>query len=147
METPYDEQIEDLLRDYQEQRRQLGELQRRTDEVTVTVTAPRQVVKVTVGPQGRLLALEFPSTAYRRLAPAELAQILTATIQQAGDRAIAEVAGLLSGLLPPGLDAEEILHGRADLTAFLPEDPHVPTTVRAYVASGRVGGTGDADRD
>jgi hypothetical protein len=135
--TPYDDEIDDLLRDYQDQRARLGDLQRCINGVAVTVTASRQVVRVTVGAQGQLLSVEFPTGAYRRLTPAELAEVLMTTVGQARDEAIAEVASMVAGGLPEGLDAEELLRGKADLTGILPEDPRMPDTVRAYVETGR----------
>ncbi|MFC8964812.1 YbaB/EbfC family nucleoid-associated protein [Streptomyces sp. NBC_01281] len=136
MPSPYDQQIEDLLEQYRRQREQAAETRRRINATTSTATAPRQTVKVTVGAQGEVTAIEFPTGAYRRMAPKELADVLLATIQQARSEALDGVAGVLAGELPPGVTVADLLQGRVDPTALLPEDPAMPDSVRDYVDHG-----------
>ncbi|MFG3165556.1 YbaB/EbfC family nucleoid-associated protein [Streptomyces sp. NPDC048200] len=136
MPSPYDQQIEDLLGEYRRQREQAAETRRRINATTSTATAPRQTVKVTVGAQGEVTAIEFPTGAYRRMAPKELADVLLATIQQARSEALDGVAGVLAGELPPGVTVADLLQGRVDPTALLPEDPAMPDSVRDYVDHG-----------
>jgi DNA-binding protein YbaB len=134
--SPYDQQIEDLLEQYRRQREQAAETRRRINATTSTATAPRQTVKVTVGAQGEVTAIEFPTGAYRRMAPKELADVLLATIQQARSEALDGVAGVLAGELPSGVTVADLLQGRVDPTALLPEDPAMPDSVRDYVDHG-----------
>ncbi|MCX5135012.1 YbaB/EbfC family nucleoid-associated protein [Streptomyces sp. NPDC060011] len=136
MPSPYDQQIEDLLEQYRRQREQAAETRRRINATTSTATAPRQTVKVTVGAQGEVTAIEFPTGAYRRMAPKELADVLLATIQQARSEALDGVAGVLAGELPSGVTVADLLQGRVDPTALLPEDPAMPDSVRDYVDHG-----------
>lgn len=141
MPSPYDQQIEDLLEQYRRQREQAAETRRRINATTSTATAPRQTVKVTVGAQGEVTAIEFPTGAYRRMAPKELADVLLATIQQARSEALDGAAGVLAGELPPGVTVADLLQGRVDPTALLPEDPAMPDSVRDYVDHGFQGET------
>ncbi|MFD7794962.1 YbaB/EbfC family nucleoid-associated protein [Streptomyces sp. NPDC059759] len=141
MPSPYDQQIEDLLEQYRRQREQAAETRRRINATTSTATAPRQTVKVTVGAQGEVTAIEFPTGAYRRMAPKELADVLLATIQQARSEALDGVAGVLAGELPPGVTVADLLQGRVDPTVLLPEDPAMPDSVRDYVDHGFRGET------
>ncbi|MFD7677885.1 MULTISPECIES: YbaB/EbfC family nucleoid-associated protein [unclassified Streptomyces] len=141
MPSPYDQQIEDLLEQYRRQREQAAETRRRINATTSTATAPRQTVKVTVGAQGEVTAIEFPTGAYRRMAPKELADVLLATIQQARSEALDGVAGVLAGELPPGVTVADLLQGRVDPTVLLPEDPAMPDSVRDYVDHGFQGET------
>jgi DNA-binding protein YbaB len=135
--TPYDEHIEELLQQYRAQRARASELQRELRETTASATAPRQAVKVTVGAQGEVRALEFPTGAYRRMAPTELAEVLMTTIQEAADKAAATAAAVLAPHLPEGLGAADVLRGRNDLSSLLPEEPPMLDSVRAYVDHGR----------
>ncbi|ALV31358.1 YbaB/EbfC family nucleoid-associated protein [Streptomyces sp. CdTB01] len=139
MPGPYDQQIEDLLAQYRRQRDEAAETRRRINETTATVTAPRQTVKVTVGAQGEVTALEFPTGAYRRMAPRELAEVLLTTLQQARAEALRSVAGVLADGLPPGVTVPDLLQGRVDPAAVLPEDPAMPDPVRDYVDHGLQG--------
>ncbi|MDC2959595.1 MULTISPECIES: YbaB/EbfC family nucleoid-associated protein [Streptomyces] len=136
MPGPYDQQIEDLLAQYRRQRDAAAETRRRINETTATVTAPRQTVKITVGAQGEVTAVEFPTGAYRRMAPRELADVLLTTLQQARAEALRSVAGVLADGLPPGVTVPDLLQGRIDPDAVLPEDPAMPDPVRDYVDHG-----------
>jgi hypothetical protein len=122
----YDQQIEDLLAQYRRQREEAVETRRRINATTSTATAPRQTAKVTVGAQGEVTALEFPTGAYRRMAPKELADVLLTTIQQARSEALKSVDAIISAQLPPGITLSNLLQGQVDPTAFLPEEPVMP---------------------
>lgn len=102
MSSPYDQHIEELLGAYRRERAQIGELQRTMREVKASATAPRQALKVTVNSQGEVTEIEFPTGAYKRMAPVELSQMLLTTIQKARTTAMAEVAEVLAGHLPAG---------------------------------------------
>lgn len=141
MPSPYDQQIEDLLEQYRRQREEAAETRRRINATTSTATAPRQTVKVTVGAQGEVTAIEFPTGAYRRMAPKELADVLLATVRQARSEALDGVAGVLAGELPPGVTVADLLQGRVDPAALLPEDPAMPDSVGDYVDHGFRGET------
>ncbi|MFJ3671202.1 YbaB/EbfC family nucleoid-associated protein [Streptomyces sp. NPDC090106] len=136
MATPFDEQIEQLGETYRTQLAQIGDLQRRMREVSGTATAKAQAMKVTVGPQGELLSVEFPTSAYRRMAPKELADLLVTTVQEARGKATAELAKLLDPHLPDDVDAGSLLRGTADVGHLLPSEPAMPGAVRAYVEQG-----------
>ena len=138
--TPYDQGIEDLLALYQQQRAEVAETRRRINDVTGTATAPRQTVKVTVGAQGDVTAIEFPTGAYRRMAPKELADAMLAVIAQARAAAMEQVAELTELGLPSGVSPADLLQGKADPTALLPETPAMPDSVRDYIDSGRPDG-------
>ncbi|MER6539843.1 YbaB/EbfC family nucleoid-associated protein [Streptomyces sp900105755] len=126
MPSRFDQEIEDLLAQYRRQREEAVETRRRINETTSTATAPRQAVKVTVGAQGQVTALEFPTGAYRRMASKELADILLTTIQQARSQALKSVDEIVTAQLPPGITLSGLLQGQADPTAFLPEEPVMP---------------------
>jgi DNA-binding protein YbaB len=136
MTTPYDRQIEELLQEYRSQRENALALRGRINETTGTVTAPKQVVKVTVSARGEVTAIEFPTGAFRRLAPRELADVLISTIQQARAKAMTAVGELMNPHLPAGVSTADLLEGKADPTALLSEEPAMPDSVRDYVNHG-----------
>ncbi|MEU3862028.1 YbaB/EbfC family nucleoid-associated protein [Streptomyces sp. NPDC028722] len=139
MSTPFDEQIEELRAGYQAQLAQVGELQRRMREVTGTATAKAQAMKVTVGPQGEVLSVEFPTGAYRNMAPKELADLVVSTVHEARGKATAALAEVMAPHLPDGIDAAQLLRGTADVAQLMPPEPAMPDGVREYVDQGRVG--------
>lgn len=68
------------------------ELLNKTAEISGSATAPRRAVKVTANAAGAITGVEFPSTAYRWMLPAELADVLVATIKEAQHAALTAVA-------------------------------------------------------
>lgn len=140
MTTPYDQGIEDMLALYQKQRAEASETRRRINEVTGTGTAPRQSVKVTVTAQGELTAVEFPTGAYHRMAPKELSEALMAAFAEARADAMTKVTELTDLRLPPGVRVADLVEGRVDPTALLPETPGMPASVSDYLANGRPAG-------
>jgi hypothetical protein len=100
-------------------------------------------VKVTVGAQGEVKEIEFPTGAYRRMAPKELADALLNTIAEARTKALQQVGEVASAGLPQGVTIENLLQGRVDPAAVLPEDPMTPAAVRDYVDHGRMDAQGD----
>lgn len=136
MTTPFDQQIEELLEEYRKQREGIAEMQRQLEEATATATAPKKTVKVTVGAQGEVKAIEFPTAAFRRMPPKELADTLVATIQQARAKAIEKTSELVSARLPAGVAMTDLLQGKANPTDLLPADPDMPDSVRDYVDHG-----------
>jgi len=137
MTSPYDEEIERLLAQYRQQREEAAATRQRINETTGTATAPRQTVKVTVGAQGDVTAIEFPTGAYRRLAPKELADILLATIQQARADAMERVGDLMTVQLPEGVTMQGLIKGEVDPLRLLPQAPGMPDSVREYIDNGR----------
>ncbi|MFG2828502.1 YbaB/EbfC family nucleoid-associated protein [Streptomyces sp. NPDC048434] len=137
MSSPYDEQVEELLAEYRDAREQAADTQRRISEVEATVTAPRKVVKVTVGAQGQVTALDFPTNAYRSLPPKDLSRVITTTLEQARAEALSQVAEVALGGMLGGVPTADLLQGKVDPRSFLPEDLDLPDVVRAYVDRGQ----------
>lgn len=135
--TGFGGQAEELLAEYRRQRARIGEMQRKISEISASVTAPRQEVTVTVGAQGEVRAIEFPTSAYRRMAPAELSEVLMTALTQGREKAQAALGELMAAELPgPGQFATDLIRGKGDLSALLPEDPPMPDMVRDYIEGG-----------
>jgi DNA-binding protein YbaB len=119
MTSPYEETLNEALAAYKHQQEQLTETREKLSTVTNTVTSARQVVTATVGRHGEVLSLAFPSSAYKRMAPAELASVIVKTIQDARAKSLEVSAGLLAPMLPAGFSAEDMLNGKVDLQSML----------------------------
>lgn len=142
MSLPFDGEIEVLMEEYRKRRARTAELQRRIREISATAATPRQTVAVTVGAQGDLVSIEFPNSAYKRMAPNELAEAILAVSAEAKAKATDALRELMKPELPPGLDFDDLIQGKADMSKALPDDPAMPDAVRDYVANGRVPGRG-----
>ena len=141
--SQYDEAVEKLMADYHQQLDQLAEHQRRMSEITATATSPRKQVSVTLGAQGQLLELKFPTDAYRDMAPVELANLIAETFDAARVQIMKQQRELMMANAPTGVDLSKMFGDNADLGKVLPRDPIMTDQVREYVDNGRVPGMDD----
>lgn len=123
MSNPHAERLEQLRAQYLEQIADLRDTQRKMREISCTVTAPRQVVSVTVGHGGFVKDVRFPNSAYKKLAPAELSSVIVKAIADAQQQVARETATLMAPMLPPGVDAEKLFSGELDVDSFVPAEP------------------------
>ncbi|MEV0678290.1 YbaB/EbfC family nucleoid-associated protein [Actinosynnema sp. NPDC050436] len=114
MTTDHRAQVDELLADYRRSRDQLASVQRDLAGITASATSPDGAVTATVGAQGALTDLELTDAAYR-LRPAQLAQVVLRTAQEAAARAAERTYRTLSPVLPAGTDPEALVRGTADL--------------------------------
>lgn len=118
MASPYEKMLEDALGAYQRQRDHLDTAKERMAATTGTATSARREVTATVGRTGEVTELSFPTSAYKRMAPAELASVIVRTIAQARQQAIEASAEELAPMLPPGFSARELMAGNVDVGAL-----------------------------
>jgi DNA-binding protein YbaB len=136
----YEQRIEGLLEGYRKQQAQAADVRRQVGEISAVVIAPRQVVKVAVGSQGEVTALEFPTGAFRRMAPVELAEVILSTIEEARGKALAQLAQVtdvaLGGMLE-GVNLADLIQGKVDPLTLFPDGPPMAPEVRNYIDRGR----------
>ncbi|SDM81315.1 YbaB/EbfC family nucleoid-associated protein [Allokutzneria albata] len=130
MSASHTEQFEHLIARYREQYEALRETQQRLREISCTATAPRQAVSVTAGHGGVIKDVKFPTGAYKRMAPNELAAAVLGAITEAQNLATAEAAEAVAPSLPEGVDARRLFAGEVDLQTLLAPEPHLSDTVR-----------------
>ncbi|MEU5941295.1 YbaB/EbfC family nucleoid-associated protein [Micromonospora sp. NPDC047548] len=121
--------VEDLFEYYQRQRAGLSDLQRRMQAISATASSARREVEVTVGHTGVVTNITFPTSAYRRMAPQELSAMLIRVITDAKDLASAQAVDILRPLMPPGLDASELVSGKLSVEKLIPATPNLPRVV------------------
>jgi hypothetical protein len=93
-------------------------------------------VKITVNVHGEITAIEFPTGGYKRMTPLELAETITTTVAAAKAKAVDELKELMLPKLPGGVDFADIIQGKADLMAALPEEPRMPDDVNGFLQGG-----------
>lgn len=131
------EHLESLLGEYQRQRDSLAEMQRKMRALSATATSPRREVSVTVGQNGVLTDIRFPTGAHKRLTPADLTAVIMATHLEAKESVMEQAASLLAPMLPTGVDAHSLVRGNAGADAFLPAEPRIATSVREILGMGK----------
>lgn len=125
MSSPYAQALDEALANFRHRREQLADTQQKLATVSATATAPRQVVTATVARGGEVTELKFPTSAYKKMAPAELAAVVLKTINEARAEVLDRTAELLAPMLPPGLDARDVVNGRARMDAVFGSDPRL----------------------
>lgn len=134
----YEQMIEQLTEEYEKARARSGELRQQVRDLTASVTAPRETVKVTVGAQGEVRSIEFPTGAYKRMAPAELSTALMDALNEAKDKAQAMLSELLAPNMPAGMNFLDVIQGKAGMPALDGDGPGMPGFVRDYLAGNSV---------
>jgi DNA-binding protein YbaB len=129
----FEAEAEEALARYRELRKDANDLQRQALAISGTAVSKRQSVKITVNVQGEITSIEFPTGAYKRMTPTELAEAIKATLQEAKASALDQLNGLMEPKMSLGLNFKELLQGAADLTAALPEEPFMADGVAAYL--------------
>jgi DNA-binding protein YbaB len=132
----YQQMVEELTQEYEKAKARTGELRREVSELNATATAPRETVKVTVGAQGDVRSIEFPTSAYKRMPPAELSAALMETINEAKDKAHEMLNELMTPSMPGGLKFMEVMQGKVEPSALGDARPGMPGIVRDYLSGG-----------
>ncbi|WP_436535571.1 YbaB/EbfC family nucleoid-associated protein [Actinoplanes sp. HUAS TT8] len=125
-----DHRLETMFEEYQRQRLSLTELHQRVQAIRATASSPRREIDVTVNHGGSVTDITFQGTAYRKLAPKDLSALILKTIDDAKAKAVTEAAELLAPMMPPGMNARELLAGSLGLDRMVPADgPRLPQIV------------------
>ncbi|WP_092546460.1 YbaB/EbfC family nucleoid-associated protein [Actinoplanes derwentensis] len=132
----YSERIEGLFQEYEKQRNSLTEMQAKMNALSATAMSPRREVSITVGQNGVLTDIQFPSAAHKRLTTADLTRLIMETYGDAKEQVMNQAAAVLAPMLPDGLDAQKLVRGQAGADAFLPKEPRMVTSVRELLARG-----------
>lgn len=123
MRPEWQAHIDELLGEFRKKQADLKKLQETMAAAEATVTTEDEMVTVRVGPQGRLLGLEFNPRVYRRLSPSELAETVLAAIQEATAQVGDQVRNAMEPLRPDDASYEGVTGEGLDLSKFLPEHP------------------------
>lgn len=140
----YELKMQELMADYQRQCESLAQVQRKIDETVGTAVAPRQAAKVTVDASGAVTELEFPTGAYKNMAPKELADMLLAVLKEAHENAVRAVTGIVGEQQSDGESIADMLGGQEDFKNWLSQDSFIPAEVRELLGFGP-GGTAGGD--
>jgi hypothetical protein len=132
----YEQLANEMLAEYRQRSERAGDLRRQLGEVSVSAMAPREVVRVTVDARGAVSAVDFPVSMYKRMAPAELSEVIMTTIRQAREKALAAVRDLMAAELPEGPGLLSLIDDTADFGTLSAGVAPIPDAVREYLAQG-----------
>jgi uncharacterized protein YPO0396 len=116
MSPALDAEREAAIADLRAQQQRLTAASRAMTAAEHTATSTDRAVQATVDAQGRLTALTLKGTAYRNLAPGELADRIRSTVRAAQDAVAGAALAAVVDLVPAGL--RPVLAGKLDLEAM-----------------------------
>lgn len=123
--------VEQIFQEYQRQHAVFTDLHRQIQAISVTAASPRREVEVTVDHSGKVTGIDFTGSAYKRLAPKELSELIMRTLEDAKEQAADQSAELLTPVMPEGLNARDLVSGRLGIDKLAPADgPRLPRIVR-----------------
>ncbi|MET7747487.1 YbaB/EbfC family nucleoid-associated protein [Micromonospora sp. NPDC005367] len=111
MTSPLYDRIEQAYAEFEEKKAAISGVEQQMSGAQTTVTAKNRAVSVTVDGRGDLIDVKFPTSAYRTMAPAELAGLLVETVRSAREEARQKAMKLFESILPPGLPLAGLLRG------------------------------------
>lgn len=88
-------------------------------EATASATSKDRMLKATVDGQGRLTELVFNGKRWREMAPKELGAKIVEVVADAQRGAAEKTGELMGGLVPAGVDLEELRSAGPDLEAMM----------------------------
>jgi DNA-binding protein YbaB len=86
MSSPLADQVEQAMVRLKDHRARMEEVRAELRQATASVMSKDRMVTAKVGPQGEVVSLTFHTTAYRTMAPAQLADVLTEVLNEARAR-------------------------------------------------------------
>ncbi len=86
MSSPLGDQVEQAMARLKDHRARMEEVRAELRQATASVMSKDRMVTAKVGPQGQVVSLTFHTTAYRTMAPAQLADVLTEVLNEARAR-------------------------------------------------------------
>jgi DNA-binding protein YbaB len=127
--------LEHLLTEYDQMRGNLAQLRQRLAAAEGEAMSQDGSVRVTVGPQGQLRALEITPRAYRHLSPSELAAEIVRLADEATTKVREQLQEVMAPFLPAGVSYADAASGTVDPATLAPSRPLTPETVDDWLAS------------
>jgi DNA-binding protein YbaB len=126
MTSGFESTLNEVMADIEKQRNALVTLQQGLNEVTGEARSARRQVSVTVDARGEIVELKFHGQGYRNLPPAELANIIVATIRDARAAAQASLWESIGDTIPGAAKMADLGAEDFDWSASLGEAMTLP---------------------
>lgn len=118
MFAPLHNEMTSALSELRAQQEKIADAVGRLQEVTTTSSTKDNTVSATVDGQGKLVELSFRGRRWRDLAPKELAAKIVEVVTDAQGKAFAATAGVMSDLVPAGMDIQRLREVGPDLESM-----------------------------
>jgi DNA-binding protein YbaB len=119
MFSSFENEMTEAMRELRDKQGEIAEALGKMQEATATATSKDRMLKATVDGQGRLTELTFNGTRWREMAPKELGAKIVELVADAQGQAAATTGELMAGLVPAGVDLEQLRSVGPDLEAMI----------------------------
>lgn len=119
MFSSFENEMTGALRELRAKQEEIAAAIAKLQEATATATSKDRMLKATVDGQGRLTELAFNGKRWREMAPKELGAKIVEVVADAQRNAAAATGELMGGLVPAGVDLEELRSAGPDLEAMM----------------------------
>lgn len=119
MFSSFENEMTGALRELRAKQEEIAAALGKVREATATATSKDRMLKATVDGQGRLTELAFNGTRWREMAPKELGAKIVEVVADAQRGAAEATSELMGGLVPAGVDLEELRSAGPDLEAMM----------------------------
>jgi DNA-binding protein YbaB len=110
-----------MLADLNDLRTRIAAAREELAQRRVSETSKDHLVTATIAAGGALVDLKFNTTAYRSMAPAELAGAVRETVERARVRMQRELMETVQPLMPGAVRVRDVAEGRLSVEEFLDE--------------------------
>ena len=119
MFSSFENEMTGALRELRAKQEEIATALGKLQEATATATSKDRMLKATVDGQGRLTELVFNGKRWREMAPKELGAKIVEVVADAQRGAAEATSELMGGLVPAGVDLEELRSAGPDLEAMM----------------------------
>lgn len=119
MFSSFENEMTEAMRELRDRQGEIAEALGKMHEATATATSKDRMLKATVDGQGRLTELAFTGTRWRGMAPKELGAKIVELVADAQRQAAVATGELMAGLVPAGVDLEQLRSVGPDLAAMI----------------------------
>jgi DNA-binding protein YbaB len=119
MFSSFENEMTGALRELRAKQEEIASALGKLQEATATATSKDRMLKATVDGQGRLTELAFNGKRWREMAPKELGAKIVEVVADAQRGAAEATSELMGGLVPAGVNLEELRSAGPDLEAMM----------------------------
>jgi DNA-binding protein YbaB len=119
MFSSFENQLTEAMRELREKQGEIASAIGKLNEATATATSKDRMLKATVDGQGKLTELAFNGKRWREMAPKELGAKIVEVVAEAQEQAALKTSELMGGLVPAGLDLEQLRTVGPDLESMI----------------------------
>jgi len=119
MFSSFENEMTEAMRELRGKQEEIASVFGKLQESTATATSKDRMLQATVDGQGRLTELGFNGKRWREMAPKELGAKIVEVVAEAQQQAAAATNELMAGLVPAGVDLEQLRSVGPDLEAMI----------------------------